>query len=138
MKALIDTNIILDVLCKREPHLANSLAILKLCPAGITGIINHKQTADIFYVLKRQSVDVSEIKTIIHKLSDNLKIVDAAGADVKPALDSDIKDYEDALLAFTAKRQKAEYIITRNEHDFANSPVPALSPQDFLEEFFSV
>jgi hypothetical protein len=46
-------------------------------------------------------------------------------------------DYEDALLAYQAKRQKIAYVVTRNEKDFGASPVPALSPQKFLEQFFS-
>jgi hypothetical protein len=51
-------------------------------------------------------------------------------------MSSDIDDYEDALLAFTASRQKTAYIVTRNENDFKNLPIPALTPQNFLEEFF--
>jgi len=43
-----------------------------------------------------------------------------------------MKDYEDALLASVAKRSKADFIVTRNEGDFKGSPVPAVSPQDFL------
>ena len=135
MKVLIDTNIILDILCQREPHLANSIAVLKLCGTHITGIINAKQTADIFYVLKRAGKATSDVKTAIRKLSDNMKVVDIASDDVKNALDSDMDDYEDALLAFTGKRQRVEYIITRNEKDFINSPVPALNPHNFIEKF---
>ena len=54
-------------------------------------------------------------------------------ADVQNALASDMPDFEDGLLACCAKRQNAKYIITRNEKDFEHSPVPALSPQIFLE-----
>jgi predicted nucleic acid-binding protein len=99
MRALIDTNVILDVLTAREPHYEYSAAFLKL----------------------------------FSKLADNVKIVDVTAADVKNALTSDMPDYEDALLAFCGKRQKADYIITRNEKDFRQSPVPVLSPQAFLE-----
>jgi hypothetical protein len=53
------------------------------------------------------------------------------------ALDSNMADYEDALLAFNGKRHKADYIVTSNAADFINSPIPALSPQDFLQQFFS-
>ncbi len=40
-------------------------------------------------------------------------------------------DYEDAVQAVTAKRIGADYIITRNGKDFANSPVPSVTPKDF-------
>jgi len=41
-------------------------------------------------------------------------------------------DYEDAVVAVAAKKAKCAYIITRNTRDFANSPVPALTPGEFL------
>jgi len=45
-------------------------------------------------------------------------------------------DYEDALLATCAKRRRIELIITRNLKDFAGSPVKAISPDDFLTNYF--
>jgi hypothetical protein len=52
--------------------------------------------------------------------------------DITAALPMNISDFEDAVVAAIAKREKADFIITRNEADFANSPVPALSPARFL------
>jgi predicted nucleic acid-binding protein len=51
------------------------------------------------------------------------------------ALTLNIVDFEDAVIAATAKREKADYIVTRNETDFKNSPVPAVSPAVLLREF---
>jgi len=137
MKALIDTNVILDVFSGREPHFEASSAFLRLCGTQITGLIAASQTTDIFYLLRREGKNAAEAKTIIQKLTDNTKIIDVTTTDVKNALASDMADYEDALLAFGGKRIKSDYIVTRNEKDFAKSPVPALSPQSFLEQFFS-
>jgi predicted nucleic acid-binding protein len=132
MKALIDTNVILDVMTGREPHYEYSAAFLKLCGTRITGLMSASQTTDIFYLLRREGKDAQSAKEIISKLADNVKIVDVTAVDVKNALASDMPDYEDALLAFCGKRRKADYIVTRNEKDFRQSPVPALSPQAFL------
>jgi predicted nucleic acid-binding protein len=115
-----------------------SSAVLKLCGAQITGLILASQTTDIFYILCREGKTVEEAKSVIRKLTENVKILDVIADDAKTALDSDMTDYEDALLAYSAKRHKADRIITRNASDFINSPIPALSPQNFLEEFFSV
>ncbi|MDR1205659.1 MAG: hypothetical protein LBL26_09305 [Peptococcaceae bacterium] len=70
-------------------------------------------------------------------LIDNINIIDVTAADVKNALASAMSDYEDAMLAVSGQRWKADYIITRNEKDFRQSPVTALSPQAFLEQFHS-
>ena len=137
MKALVDTNVILDVLNRREPHFETSAAFLKLCGIQITGLIAVSQTTDIFYLLRREGKSAEESKAVIQKLTDNIKVIGVTAADMKNALASDMTDYEDALLAFVCKRQKADYIVTRNEKDFNKSPVPALSPQAFMEQFFS-
>jgi len=137
LRVLIDTNVILDVLMKREPHFENSYAFLKLCGAQITGLIAASQTTDIFYILRREGTDCDAVKSAIKKLTDNLRVIDVNAADVENALSSDFKDYEDALLAFGGKRHRADFIITRNKKDFECSPVNALSPTDFLERFFS-
>ena len=56
---------------------------------------------------------------------------------VQNGLASDMTDFEDALLACCAKRVKADYIVTRNKVDFKLSPVTPISPEDFLEKYYS-
>ncbi|MDR1669331.1 MAG: PIN domain-containing protein [Oscillospiraceae bacterium] len=136
MRVLIDTNVILDVLTKREPHFALSASFLRMCGLKVTGYITASQTTDIFYMLRKHEKDACTIKWVLKRLTDNITVLDANNDDVQNALASEMTDYEDALLAFCAKRQKIGYIITRNEADFKMSPVPALSPRQFLERFF--
>jgi predicted nucleic acid-binding protein len=136
MKVLIDTNVILDVLTQREPHIKFSAQFLRLCGANVTGCITVSQTTDIFYLLRRFGKDAQSAKDIIKKLTVNIKTLDVTNADFQNAMAAEMPDYEDALLAYCAKRHKAEYIVTRNESDFGFSPVPAVSPQSFLDSFF--
>jgi len=136
MKTLIDTNVVLDVLMNREPHAAHSTPFMKLCGSSITGCITTNQTTDIFYLLCRQGKNEPEAKGIVQKLVENLTLIDVVAKDVYAAFSIPMDDFEDALLAQCAKRAKVDYIVTRNENDFVNSPVPALSPSDFLERFY--
>ena len=138
MKVLIDTNVILDVLIGREPHLYASAAFLKLCGTKVTGFITANQTTDIFYLLRRDGKTPTESKTIIKKLTDQIKIMDVNAIDVNNALDAGMPDYEDALLAYRAKRQNARYIVTRNGTDYTKSPVAAISPQSFLDKILPI
>jgi len=75
-------------------------------------------------------------KGVIKKLTDNIKVAGVTADDLQNALASDVSDYEDGLLSCCAKRLKVKYIITRNVKDFTLSPVPALSPQMFIEEYY--
>jgi predicted nucleic acid-binding protein len=135
MKVLIDTNVILDVFMKREPHVEFSVSFLNLCGKKIPGCITASQTTDIFYMLCRLGKDTKSAGAIIKKLTSNLKLLDVTAADVQNALVSEMADYEDSLLVCCAKRQKMEYIITRNEKDFNQTTIHVLSPQKFLEQF---
>jgi len=138
MKALIDTNVIMDVIMVREPHYRASSDILELCGKRIKGIMTVNQTSDICYLLRREKQSIATVKTVLRKLFANLKLIDATVGDAKNALSSGMSDYEDALLAYAAKRQKADYIVTRNEKDFAGSPVEAVSPAAFLEKLYAL
>ena len=138
MKVLIDTNVIIDVFMKREPHVEHSAPFLKLCGAKVTGCVTASQTTDIFYLLVRTGATEQTAKAVIRKLTDNLKVLDVLAADVQNGLASDMTDFEDALLACCAKRVKADYIVTRNKGDFKLSPVTPISPEDFLEKYYFV
>ena len=137
MKVLIDTNVVMDALINREPWADAAQEILRaVAMEKIKGYIIASQTTDIFYLLCRQGADKATAKGIIETLMGSMMVMGVIPDDVNNALASDMLDYEDGLLACCAKRQKAEYIVTRNEKDFKESPVPAISPQTFLERFF--
>ena len=137
MKVLIDTNVILDVLIGREPHLEHSAGVLRLCGTQVSGFVTVSQTTDIFYLLCREKVKPTKAKELIRRLLENVKAVDVLVSDANIALNSTMDDYENALIGYVAKRNKIDYIITRNQGDYADSPVVALSPSEFLQKFFA-
>jgi hypothetical protein len=64
-----------------------------------------------------------------------VNLCDTTAGDINAALLLPIGDFEDAVIVSAARREKADYIITRNEADFEKSPVPAISPARFLQQF---
>jgi len=133
MRALLDTNVILDVLLKREEFYEDSASVIKLCVADIEGIFSVNQTTDIFYILKRSGASNEVAKQAIVGLNKYIGLVDSKKSDVLDALKSNTGDFEDAIIDSIAKREKADYIITRNNTDYINSSVKAISPSDFLK-----
>ena len=137
-KIVIDTNVILDVMMNRMPEAEESADVLRICSSQLLGMITATQTKDIFFLLERWGKKTpAEAKALIRILRDNLKLLDVNQADVDSALDSEMNDYEDALIAHCSNRHKADCIITRNENDYKQSPVPALTPTEFLCQFYS-
>ena len=133
MKVLIDTNIILDVLCKRPDFYEDSAKVFKLCEVKrISGVISALSIPNIMYILRKE-LDSEKTKEILDNLSLIFSIADLKADDLKKAAAMEFKDFEDALQSACAARIKANYIITRNIRDFTMSKVAAIKPTELLE-----
>ena len=133
MKVLIDTNIILDVLCNRSEFIEDSIKIFKLCEVKkITGYISSLSIPNIIYIMRKE-LDKNKVKEIIEKLSIIFNIIDLKFDDLKRATILNIEDYEDAIQSAQASRIKANYIITRNVKDYNNSKISAIKPSELID-----
>jgi len=133
MKALIDTNVILDVLAKREKFFEAAEKIFKLCEIQkLEGYISALSVPNIVYIMRKQ-LDNDKISDILNTLFMIFKVADLKSADLIKAEKLKFNDYEDAVQSVTATRIKADYIITRNIKDFSNSIIKPITPDDFLK-----
>ena len=81
----------------------------------------------------RKELDPERIKEILHTLTMVFSVVELREGDLLKAAELPFGDYEDAIQSVCAARVRADYIVTRNGKDFANSIVPAIAPIDLLE-----
>lgn len=133
MRLLVDTNVLLDVLCARKDFLEESAMIWKYCEVGkVDGYISALSIPNIVYILRKE-LTPEKTQKVIEKLFLIFKIVDLRASDLKKAASLKTNDYEDALQMVGASRIKADYIITRNIRDFAASSTPALMPKSLSE-----
>lgn len=133
MRVLIDTNVILDVLCNRQGFVEEASKVFKFCEVNkIEGYISAISVPNIVYILRKE-LDAEKTKKILDQLSLIFKISDLKSDDLKKAANLMFDDYEDALKSVCASRIKANYIITRNIKDFTNSKVAAIKPSELLE-----
>ena len=134
MKVLIDTNIILDVLCKRPAFYEDSAKIFKLCEVKkISGVISALSIPNIAYILRKE-LDADKTREILDSLMLIFSVADLKADDLKKAADMRFKDYEDAIQSACATRIKANYIVTRNIKDFSESKVTVIKPAEFLDK----
>lgn len=133
MKVLLDTNVIIDVIAKREPYFKDSYNVFKLIAMKtISGFITSKQVTDIYYIIKKTLHDEKKTRESIIKIVSLLDIIDTLAIDVKSAFDTKLIDYEDGLLETIAYRKKLNAIITRNIKDFKNSIVKVIRPNELV------
>ena len=132
MRILIDTNVILDILQKREPFFADSYrALRKAIEGDAECLISASAATDIFYMLRKALGSAQQAKEQIEQL---VSFADVQGMDIHTALMRAMPDFEDAVVDAVAERNGASYILTRNIKDFAGSVVPAILPADFLNK----
>ncbi len=135
MKLLIDTNVVLDVLQKREPFYTDACKIWTLCESdAVDGYISALTFANIVYVMRRE-LNPDMIINILGRLALVFNLTGLVVADISFAAMMKWRDFEDAMQAATAVRLEADYIITRNVRDFDQSTIDALTPTEFLERF---
>ena len=132
MKVLIDTNVILDVLCQRDGFAEAALHIFRLCEIKrLKGFVSALSVPNIVYIMRKE-LDTERTAVIIERLSLIFSIADLTAADLTQASKLGYDDFEDALQSVCAQRVKAERIITRNTRDFRASPIPVETPAEFI------
>ncbi len=133
MKVLLDTNVVLDTLLKREEFYRDSVKIFALVEyKKITGYLCANSLTTIFYLLRKKYDNASCMQVI-----DNiLKLFSIANVDKSVLLQSLQNcgiDYEDSVIYTSASKAKVDFVITRDKRGFENSPVKILSPKEFLD-----
>ena len=135
MRVLIDINVILDVLQKREPFFSDSYrALRRALENDAECLISASAATDIFCVLRKSLGSAQQAKEHIDQLAQVVSFADVQGMDIHTALMRAMPDFEDAVVDAVAERSGASYILTRNIKDFTGSVVPAILPADFLNK----
>ncbi|MDL2291374.1 PIN domain-containing protein [Desulfovibrio sp. OttesenSCG-928-F20] len=133
IKALLDTNVVLDALASRKPFCEQAEKIFMLvAEEKIQGFITANSLTDIYYLI-RKGVTEATARDTLRNLLQLFSVVGITENDCVAALDLLITDYEDALLVVCAEKAAIDCIITRDE-DFLQSAPSAISPAVFLED----
>jgi predicted nucleic acid-binding protein len=132
MAVFIDTNILLDVLEKRVPHHVDCEQVLVRCDQLQEPVfIAWHGLATAFYIYSRK-VGEAAAHLALAQLLDSVSVAYTGQREAMRAFQLPISDLEDAMQAVAADACGADCIVTRNTRDFTGSPVPVLTPQEFL------
>ena len=131
-KLFVDTNIVLDLLQKREEFYREAQELFTLADKKKVKLyISSLTIANTHYLLSRHynSNDarkiLAKVKVLVEVLSLDHKIIDLA-------LTSDLKDFEDAVQYYTALENNMDLIITRNKRDFKKQSIPVLTAKEYI------
>jgi predicted nucleic acid-binding protein len=130
MLLLLDINIILDVVFQRPGEPASS-ALIGACNEQHQAWVAWHSVATLAYLIERQR-NPAVARELVTGLLSWARVAATGHQDALQALRLPMSDFEDALQVSAAQACGADYIITRNGRDFVQSPLPALSPEEFL------
>lgn len=132
-KVFLDTNVVIDLLDKREPFYHAAISIFTLAyHKKITIFVSPMTYATAAYLLRKHGQE--QMKMLLHNFRQLSKVSVADEKVVDDAMASRFSDYEDALQYYSALTKNVEVIITRNTRDFIYAAIPVLTPDEFLAQ----
>lgn len=132
MKLFIDTNIMMDLLCQREPFYNSIAKIATLADNNevqlFASALSYATTS--YFLTKNESMESSKNK--LRKFKSISQIIALNEQIIEKSLNSNFTDFEDALQYFSALNAQCEIIITRNGKDFKFSQLPIFTAEEYL------
>lgn len=130
----VDTNIVIDLLAKREPFYKEAQDLFTLGDKNEVNLFISSLTfANAYYSIVRHHKEV-DAKKYLSKFKVLVTILSLDAKAIELALASDFKDFEDGLQYFIAMDNEADVIITRNKKDFANANIPVMTAGEYLSK----
>ena len=131
-KILIDLNIILDFLNKRNFHHEAAQLINMCVEKNLSGYICAHEITTLSYFLLKEQKDKTKVINTITTLLDIFNIIPIDESILRDSLISPITDYEDAVIEVSSMKSNIDYIISRNISDFKSSRIQTYTPEQFF------
>ena len=129
----IDADIILDLLCKREPFYPYAAEVFTMSDKGILKLVTTPLVfANVFYIL-RKLLGIEKAKELLRKLRIMIGIVEMNDKVVDLALNSQFSDFEDGIQYFTAREHGIHHLLTRNIKDYKGADLLVQTPEEYLK-----
>ena len=130
---LVDTNIVLDLLAKREEFIVEAQQLFTLSDKNeIALYVSSLTFANTYYILS-QKMKLNDARKILRKIKVLVEVLPMDDKIIDLSLESDFKDFEDAIQYHTAIENEINIIITRNLKDFKSSRIPVLTAKNYIE-----
>ncbi|MEM8962631.1 MAG: PIN domain-containing protein [Acidobacteriota bacterium] len=133
MNVLLDTDVILDVVLDRTPHVDASASLLDAVERKDNhGFIAWHSVSNVYYLARPKTGD-AEVRLFLLELVRFVEIAPTTTESLLYATQLEMADFEDALQVAAAAACSADVIATRNIRDFRHAPIPAATPAAILQ-----
>ena len=131
---LLDTDILIDVALDREPYSEPGFELLEHIESGVEPAAIAWHTISNLYYIVRPNLGDLTTRQFIRELTDFVYVAETDTESIRFATRLPMTDFEDAMQVAAAQACDAQFIVTRNVRDYEQSPIPAMTPQQSLEQ----
>lgn len=134
IKALIDTNVLLDHLAYRDGFFQDAAVIFSMVDEGkLIGIVSSLSIVNCAYVLPKHydgNAVLEQIKTMLRMFT--ISNVDSFVLEQAATLEP--YDYEDAVQYVSALPYHPDMVITRDKKGFNDLDILVMTPAEFVQK----
>lgn len=136
MKLLIDTNVVLDVLLRREPFSKTAAEVLNLTQRDdVREYVSASAITDIYYIANKQMKDRDAVRDLLKRLLMVVSVAAVSKREIQNALNLAWGDFEDSVQYSVALLNEMDGIVTRNPSDYQETNMRIWLPEQALELF---
>lgn len=129
-RLFFDTDIVLDVLAKREPYFQYAAALLSKSDRGEVRLgVSSLSFSNLNYILSKQ-LGSSKTRKVLIKLKSLVEVVAVEDVIIDLSLASDFKD---AIQYNCAIKNAYSTLITRNLKDYKTARIPVMTAECFVK-----
>jgi predicted nucleic acid-binding protein len=133
IKIFVDSDVILDLLAKREPYYIHAAKLFTLIDQQkVTAFTSPIVFANLHYLLKRMTSNKAALKSL-RKLKTFINVLPTDKRVIEQSLNSEFNDFEDAIQYFTSVNNGINIIITRNVKDYKKSKISISTAEEFIK-----
>jgi len=127
----VDTDIVLDLLARREPFYAAAATLFSQAENGsVTLHVSSLTFSNLFYILRKQ-VPASKAHEILLTFKQLVTVVAVDDTIVEQSLHAGFTDFEDALQYFSALSAGCSVLITRNLRHYRKASIRVVSAEAY-------
>jgi predicted nucleic acid-binding protein len=138
MTALLDTNVVLDILLERQPWYTEAALIFGLSEKKLINcFVSASSITDIFYLAEKEH-GKQTARDSIKRLLQVFNPATVTSANIRQALELEWNDFEDSLQFIVGESLSVDFIVTRNVKDFTSSAIVVVTPAQFIQHIAEI
>lgn len=131
MKLLIDTNVLLDMVLKRNGYDISVKLFRKIRQQGILACITASFVTDLFYIIRKEIRDTERTYVIMENIFCLVTVLSVTEKDIQDAFGQKWKDFEDCVQYMTGRNNRVDYLITAKRKDYKDVSLSVLTPAEW-------